>query len=72
MNKTSSKKITEAASDELVLTNMAFSSGLHFWEFHAPISCQNLRKPLITYSFPILIPFRDVELALGKPIRFEI
>jgi len=34
----------QAQEDELVLTNMAFTSGLHFWEVAATISCRNLRK----------------------------
>ena len=34
----------QAQEDELVLTNMAFTSGLHFWEVLATISCSNLCK----------------------------
>jgi hypothetical protein len=30
--------------EELVLTNMAFSSGLHLWEIIAPISCNSMCK----------------------------
>lgn len=41
----SSKDKKEAADvEEMVLTNMSFSSGLHFWEFIAPISCNSMRK----------------------------
>ena len=36
----------QAQEDELVLTNMAFTSGLHFWEVLATISCSNLCKSL--------------------------
>eukprot|EP00347_Sterkiella_histriomuscorum_P007708 403347869 len=41
ITKTSSKKYEN--HEELVLTNMAFNSGLHFWEFIAPISCNNIQ-----------------------------
>jgi hypothetical protein len=30
--------------DELVLTNMSFTSGLHYWEIVASIGCNNIRK----------------------------
>lgn len=31
-------------ADELVLTNMAFYTGLHLWEIIAPISCNSICK----------------------------
>lgn len=31
-------------AEELVLTNMAFYTGLHLWEIIAPISCNSMRK----------------------------
>jgi hypothetical protein len=33
-----------ADGEELVLTNMAFYTGLHLWEIIAPISCNSMRK----------------------------
>lgn len=38
------KNQTNPDGEELVLTNMAFYTGLHLWEIIAPISCNSMCK----------------------------
>lgn len=69
-------KKEQADAEELVLTSMSFTSGLHFWEFIAPISCNSMRKcsphPFhFRACFPIylfIVSFIIIEFGVYNPV----
>jgi len=50
-HKASKSEDKKTETEELVLTNMTFASGLHLWEIIAPISCNSIRKSHIFDPF---------------------